>query len=145
MTEEQTTCIVPPDREVFNSFIEGLELCAIVLESCKAQFLSENYADGGGDISYNLDVGFDGVSDSSLEAFVIVRARAKPRGTRRMCTKVDCTYRVSYLTPFAPDEAILKVFARNVEINAWPFIRELVENLTGRMSGPTLLLPLRKG
>ncbi len=134
-----------PDREKYNSFIAGLELRSISLESCKADFVPENYADGGGTISYKIDVAFDAIGESILDALVSVRARAKPHATHRMCTKVDCIYRLSYGIPSEPDSAMLEAFARNVEINVWPYVRELVHNLTERMAGPTLLMPLRKG
>jgi len=134
-----------PSREKYNAFISGLELRSIVLESCKVEFIPENYTAGGGAISFKSDVAFDVLRDSVLDALVSVRARAKPHGALKMCTKFDCTYRLSYVVPSEPDDAMLEAFSRNVEINAWPYVRELMHSLTQRMTGPTLLLPLRKG
>ncbi|WP_281890628.1 hypothetical protein [Paenibacillus sp. YYML68] len=40
---------------------------------------------------------------------------------------------------------VLELFAeRNVTINAWPYIREIVHNLTTKMRLPTLVIPLKK-
>lgn len=133
-----------PDKKDYAGFIRGLELLAIRLESSRADFIQDSFADGGGSISYAVDVGFEDPTDSVLDAVVTVRARAKPAETKRMCTKVDCTFVLTYKIEVQPDEAMLKVFARNVEMNAWPYARELIQNLTARMAGPTLVLPLRK-
>ncbi len=133
-----------PDKKKYAAFIKGIELLGIRLTSCKGEFVPENFADGGGRISYAVDVGFEDPRDSILEAIVTVRTRAKPTETKKMCTKVDCTYVLTYQYDTEPDEAILGAFARNVEINAWPYLREFIQNLTARMAGPTLMLPLRK-
>lgn len=145
MAEKATAVPAKPDKKKYAKFIAGLDLLSIALESCGADFIEDNYAEGGGKISYSIDVAFEDVSDSILEAFVTVRARATSRETRRMCTKFDCTYRLSYRVAAQPDKQMLAAFAGNVEINAWPYVRELMRDLTGRMAGPTLTLPLRKG
>lgn len=144
MAKESAVSDKTPDKKKYEAFIAGLELRAIRLESCRGDFIRESFADGGGRISYAVDVGFEDPRDSILEAVVTVRSRAKPLETKKMCTKVDCTYVLTYEFDSEPDKAILKVFARNVEINVWPYAREFIQNLTARMAGPTLILPLRK-
>jgi len=144
LTQEISTSNEAPDKKKYAAFIKGLELRGMRLESCRGDFIRENFAEGGGKISYAVEVGFEDLLDSTLEAVVTVRTRAKPLETNKMCTKIDCTYVLTYHFDVEPDEAILKVFARNVEFNAWPYLREFIQNLTSRMAGPTLLLPLRK-
>ncbi|MGB4593916.1 MAG: hypothetical protein WBI63_09110 [Coriobacteriia bacterium] len=144
MSDRPDAPIELPDQAVYNAFISDVELRTIALESCRAEFVRDAFAEGGGTIAVRVDTTFEPATDEELVALVRVQTRAKSSETHRMCTKVDCVYRLVYWSAVPATPEILCVFAKNVEMNVWPYARELTHSLTGKMPGPTLTLPLHK-
>lgn len=133
----------PVSAEEYSAFVAGLALQSIVLTKSSSEFMRENYTKGEGEVQAKLQVDFE-VTDGGLDAVVALRVRARPRASRRFCTKVDCVYRATYACHEAPSPEVLEIFDANVRKNVWPYARELVHSLTSKMDGPTLQLPLLK-
>lgn len=59
--------------------------------------------------------------------------------------EITATFGLEYTSPIQPTESISKAFTRhNVPINVWPYFRELVASMTGRMGWEILTIPTYK-
>lgn len=139
MTEQR----VLPMRLIRASTLESVQLKKVVAESRvrNADEIAKPY----------LNVGFGAVvGDKTASEFsVVVRGEVtirdesvnNPESSVRVNAEFSLTY--SYPTDLAPTSTELESFAEtNAVLNAWPYLRELVQNVSSRMGLPPVTLPL---
>lgn len=141
-----------PTPEQYQAFVEDTELRGARLVH------SETHADrvvhDTSEVSYNIEVatrfaqfaeGFEAVQDCTISFF----EHLAEDDEKETVGRVNVAYGFFYETDtdrFDEDlDAYLYIFERvSLPVNAWPFIRQFVHDMTQRMGWPPLMLPLLK-
>lgn len=130
----------------YKQLVEGVELQEIVLREVEAKRTSDQpgpwVADAKLDINGNLDS-----SKDLVEASVSVMITATQGTSHEEVAVIRTTWFVRYhlRKGLVVGHDLIQAFVqRNVPINIWPYVRELVSSLTMRMGMPPLLLPTLK-
>ena len=130
----------------FKDFAQCLSLEELALEECH---LVVNKRKDGERGSLDINFSVDGVLDDDENP---TKYYANCKGVFKALTKSDETYfdlTVVYTASYAckevfnwPKEQIEYFSNRNVIIHAWPYIREIVDQMTRRANVGRVLLPL---
>ena len=100
------------------------------------------------DVALNSEVKADPLEDDVLAALVTFSLTATSAGeSNHVIFEMSATFQLTYqgenVRSIAEDKRM--AFANvNAVHNAWPYLRELVQSTTGRMSLPALTVPLLK-
>lgn len=128
----------------YRAMLKQVQLEEIALEECSAKVRRDRL-----DKSVGIVVK-DKIS-SELQGENIVRIEhsyelvASPGAKKDFALKIVCVFRLRYSSKVALTEDFLEIFRkRNVSLNTWPYLRELVQGITQRMNIPPLTLPLLK-
>jgi len=138
----------PPER--YQAFINDVELRGVRLLSCQAE--SQAVLHESMQASYELDVessfrrmsqGFEAIQECTVSVFIVEEDEEVPVG------QIQVAYGFAYSSTFEDDQyesdAFLHIFQQvSLPVNAWPFIRQFVHEMTQRMNWPPLMLPLLK-
>lgn len=139
-----------PSPERYQEFVRDVELRGVRLLNCEVT--SHGMLHESMQASYDLDVestfawieqGFEAVQECTVSVFVQEDEEAVPVGS------INVAYGFVYSCTFEDEEydrdAYLQIFQRvSLPVNAWPFIRQFVHDMTQRMNWPALTLPLLK-
>lgn len=101
------------------------------------------------EIETDFEVETSAIRKAELVARALFNLKAKSKGKVKPLMRIDLEYRVVYrvadLDSTALNEDLINEFLkRNVPINVWPYIRENVMTLTGKMGLTPLILPVLK-
>ncbi len=128
----------------YREFLKHVELKSINLDSCNVKTKRENIGP-----SMMLDIRHDARFSIEEEKSGLILSTYKLTATKKAkkdyALKVDCVYRVLLMSEEPLTEDFLQIFLDvNVQMNTWPFYRELVQNMVYRVGFPQLTLPLLK-
>jgi len=143
-----TEDLPPPER--YQEFINEIELRGVRLLSCRAE--SQGVLHESMQASYELDVessfrrmnqGFEAIQDCTVSVFIVEDEEEVPVG------EIQVVYGFAYSSSYEDDQyesdAYLHIFQQvSLPVNAWPFIRQFIHDMTQRMNWPPLMLPLLK-
>ena len=139
-----------PPPEQYQAFIREVELREARLVHCEVESLM--VLRDAMQVSYQIEVdntltwldeGFEAIQDCTISFFIEEGDEEVPAG------HVQVAYGFGYACAFEDEEyerdAYLQIFEQvSLPINAWPFIRQFVHDMTQRMNWPPLMLPLLK-
>lgn len=141
-----------PTPDQYQAFVEETELRGARLIRSETQ--AEQIVHDTSEVSYNIEVdtrsravadGFEAIQECTVQFFELYPGdeQAEPIG---MVTVVYGFLYESETEDIGDDlDAYLYIFERvSLPVNAWPFIRQFVHDMTQRMSWPPLMLPLLK-
>ncbi|SEJ79519.1 hypothetical protein SAMN04488058_11911 [Deinococcus reticulitermitis] len=141
-----------PDAQTYDRFVAGVQPVSIELVSVSASAVPSNLPT----VSLRVESEFllnrpqreDDAQRFVVEARLRLHfllegdSRAEATGDRQEVGHFDALYRLTYQADLTPTDALLDDFARrNAPVNVWPFMRELVLNLTQRFGWTGFVLP----
>lgn len=133
-------------KKEYNEFIKELKVDEIYLKKVSLDYVSEE-----GIPSEGISVGtkqssqYEIATPDMFRVFHTYQFTAKSPKTHEVLAKIGCTFVVVYKNPIAMNESIFTVFSElNLPLNTWPYFRELIHSLVGRMNWPPLVAPLYK-
>lgn len=132
------------EREAYNRFIHSLELRDIVLArvEAEARVPSINPAETG--IQADFDVRDDECESEPNLCQVLAQLKVELMQVKsgERLGAVDVTLRLTYSSEEPITDAIRERFkAANVPLNAWPYLREYVQQTMTRFGWPPFILP----
>lgn len=136
----------PGSVDQYRQLVEGVELKEIVLREVEAKRTSDKPGPWAADAKLDLNGSFDSPGDM-LHARVTVKVTATQHDSGEEVAVISATWLVHYHlreSLLVSDDLIQTFVQRNVPVNIWPYVRELVSSLTIRMGMPPLLLPVLK-
>jgi len=128
----------------YNKILEGLELEDISVDSINAYIKKEVSFDKLR-INVNAKNVFKNIEKNVILVKSSIELKAIPEGDRRIALKVKAEYSLyfSSLHKFTPE--FFDIYSKaSLQLNVWPYFRELVNNVTSRMNVPPLTIPLFK-
>lgn len=130
-----------PFHELYNQFISSLQLTNIELSGVNAVSARSDLKN----ITLRVESKFSITCpvktdiDFTVEATLSLKFYAKDDAE---LGDFNCVYRLAYTSEVALTDEIFEQFSRrNVPLNVWPFIRELVMNITQRFGWSGFVLP----
>jgi|SRR5690625_2403064 len=155
------------ELDQYNKFVELIDLKSIELGSLTCEQNSE-FPHGGTPLDIAIDYDVKNAKQQGLEITFPFEFKCKAFYNRNDGeTKIDLiplkdtlfsikfTFIIKYHLDLGEEmkssdvlkdyEGIIEEFSEKVVIiNTWPYVRELVSNLTGKMGIPPLMIPLKK-
>lgn len=139
-----------PPPEAYQTFLQEVELRGARLVACEVS--TSQMVHDPAQVAYEIDVetrfdrfeeGFEAIQDCTIHFFVPEREEDVP------VSRIQVAYGFGYECSFEEEEyefdAYLHIFEQvSLPVNAWPFIRQFVHDITQRMNWPPLMLPLLK-
>jgi hypothetical protein len=134
----------PATPEVYNAFLQGLELDNIRLVSLKAESKVEQPKPA----QTNVDIRYKPTwrnREGGFEALARYKVRFIDRKAREVQGSIEATFSLRFHSSEPMREELFVVFGDlNLKINSWPFMRELVQSTMHRLDWPPFPLPLLK-
>ena len=139
-TAEREGAAVTP--EVYNSFLQGLELKRVRLVAARVEAKVAHPAPTETEIRAEYGGHFEN-RDHGFEAFAIYKLEFV--GNSEVQGGIETTFGLFFDSPEPMREDVFEVFRElNLKMNSWPFAREYVQTNMGRMDWPGFTLPLLK-
>lgn len=130
----------------YRELIDQIELSEIALLHLKQH--REDEVEFPLRANHTLDVRDKEITNRNIRAKVDFTFQAFHKDSDHAVIEIHMTWRVSYKIDdeaFTVSEEVGKEFLeRNIPLNLWPYIRETVGTLTGKMGFAPLLLPTLK-
>ncbi len=133
-------------KEVYDSFIQDLELCTIVIRDIDVKSKLENMPSPGNQIPVKISnkSEFFRPDNEQLIVHHLSQVVSKNKQTNKEICRIRVLYVITYSSRFFSEE-IWPIFSTvNVPVNIWPYFREFVHNTTQRCGLPTLTLGMLK-
>ncbi|REJ32801.1 MAG: hypothetical protein DIU82_11730 [Bacillota bacterium] len=146
-------------REDYKRCLEAVELQEIWLAKLRAEAKTFDEAApllrGSGGLQASIEVKtthrFDNATNK-LTVYVTAHVTGRPAegadpGEASSLIELESTFALvySFESTYKVEEPVVTLFIRrNVPINVWPYIREIISDLTVRMGYPRLILPTLK-
>lgn len=130
--------------EQYNAFITGVQLRHIELAQVSARAERSDLSELAVRVGSHFMIKSSGQNDT---AFTVEASLQLDFVTDEDVSlgEFSCLYRLEYGTEIPLNDAIFKVFSeRNVPLNIWPFLRELVMSTTQRFGWSGFVLPAYK-
>ena len=131
---------VSPDE--YSGFIRGLELAYIWVNDARIV----NHSGP----RLPRDVNLQGENNSEWEATpegfrVLDHHQLRIRSEEKLVAEVDVTFGLEYGSSVPMTDQLFRTFsATSLAVNAWPYLREFLSNMTGRMYWSQFTLPALK-
>jgi hypothetical protein len=136
--------VKPVTPEVYNAFLQGLELDNIRLVSVKAEAKVERPKPA----QTNVEIRYEPTwrnREGGFEALAHYKVRFVDEKTRKVQGSIEATFSLLFHSPEPMQDELFVVFGDlNLKINSWPFMRELVQSTMHRLNWPRFPLPLLK-
>jgi len=134
----------PVTPELYNAFLQELELATIRLVSVKAAAKVERPRPA----QTNVEISYEPMwreREGGFEALAHYRVRFFDKKMRRVQGSVEATFSLLFSSPEPMRDEFFVVFGDlNLKINSWPFMRELLQSMMHRLDWPPFPLPLLK-
>ena len=136
---KEVQAVPPIDPKQYQEALRGLQIKGVLLDSVEAAIHRDVLKEG----DVELELSYETASHEELGSYAALI-------TYRLCGKIEndefifviAKYRVIHSTPGPVPPGFAKVFEEiNLRVTTFPYMRELVASLTGRMELPTLNLP----
>ncbi len=138
--EEQTEQSI----EAFNKFSEGLKLLRISLNKIEAKFDDEaEQTENEKQVYIDKKAAYQVLDNSNFRVFqdFDLSVGDKENKENKFIT-IKSTFTIDFSSELPIDDDIFKMLAETtVLITAWPYLRELVQSITIRMSVPPIVIP----
>ncbi len=138
--EEQTEQSI----EAFNKFSEGLKLLRISLNKIEAKFNDEaEQTENEKQVYIDKKAAYQVLDNSNFRVFqdFDLSVGDKENKENKFIT-IKSTFTIDFSSELPIDDDIFKMLAETtVLITAWPYLRELVQSITIRMSVPPIVIP----
>ncbi len=138
--EEQTEQSI----EAFNKFSEGLKLLRISLNKIEAKFNDEaEQKQNEKQVYIDKKAAYQLLDNSNFRVFqdFDLSVGDKENKENKFIT-IKSTFTIDFSSELPIDDDIFKMLAETtVLITAWPYLRELVQSITIRMSVPPIVIP----
>ncbi len=129
--------------EEYRKILEGLELIDIVLSSIKAEIKHDMLSEGM-KISIKDSAEYELTENDEFvvkDRYVLTAKNTK----NKTALKIEAVYVLVFETKLKITDDFFEIYKEtSLPLNVWPFFRELVNSITGRMNIPPLTLPLLK-
>jgi hypothetical protein len=130
----------------YREFISGLRLTNIAMKTSRAQRIADKV-----DLTRKIDMSINDHADFRMAAedqCIISHAyelAMSYTGEKDTLLDVSCTFEVALQTGRPMTREYFEVFSKvNLPVNTWPYFREFVHSMIGRMGLPPLILPMVK-
>lgn len=134
----------PLRHKEYAAFIEGIELKDIRLISIRADAKGSGCKPFGCSIATTAKAWYES-QGSDFTAFHSYSVTVRDPETRDPVAKLTTVFAASFSSKIAMDERIFSIFARrNLPVNTWPYLRELLHNIFARMNLPQIVAPTFK-
>lgn len=129
--------------EKYREILLGVELKEIHLESVSTKL---NRSEAGPNLSVNTEIKNPKLEILDGEFNVIVPIQLKLKNSsRRIVAKIDSEFYLNFDSKKEITEDFFEIYKRqSLNLNVWPYFRELVSDLTAKMGFNPLVLPLYK-
>lgn len=135
------------DAQTYNRFVSGVQPVRVELAEVSASALPSDLQTVPLRVESKFLMSCPQPADGAMSFTVEARLRLNflleegPGGGREV-GHFDALYRLDYQSDVPLSDALLQEFARrNAPVNVWPFMRELVMNLTQRFGWTGFVLP----
>lgn len=128
--------------EAYGRFIGQIELEKIWVQSAQMSLMEGRVLPPEGNIEINSTTKGWRLTDEGFEATHAFDLEALAKGKRLISIAVTFGLRYRSTTPMT--NAIFADFSFNLNVNTWPYLREFVAGMVGRMGWEPLTLPLLK-
>ena len=129
-------------QESYNNFIKQIQINDIKLTASKIENSDCNYFPKSAEISWKDTAKFE-MEGKKFIIFHRYDVRVKDTPTKEIKAKVSVTFCVSYESKISMTEELFEPFkVRNLPINTWPYFREYVHDVLGRMGWPPFIMPV---
>lgn len=137
-----------PSPEEYAEFIQGIELLDVRLISSEAH--SGAYQPEAPELKllvrYGSDIArVDSAEGYAFEAYPRLRVEAQKGDGDEPAGHVEVRFGLRYKSEFEPTDGFLEIFSNvNLQMNAWPYLREYVQQTITRFGWTPLVLPMLK-
>lgn len=137
-----------PTPEEYAEFIQGIELLDVRLISSDAH--SGAYRAEATELKllvrYGSDIARVGSAEGyAFEAHPRLRVEARKGDGDEPAGHVEVRFGLRYKSEFEPTDGFLEIFSNvNLQMNAWPYLREYVQQTITRFGWTPLVLPMLK-
>ena len=137
-----------PSPEEYAEFIRGIELLDVRLVSSAAH--SDVHRPEASDlkllVKYGSDMArLDSAVGYTFEAYPQLRVEARNRDDDELAGYVEVRFGLRYQSELEPIDGLLEIFSNvNLQVNAWPYLREYVQQTITRFGWTPLVLPTLK-
>ncbi|KPK95550.1 hypothetical protein AMJ80_04985 [bacterium SM23_31] len=126
----------------YNEIIEGLQLEKMFLKSCKAKCFSSEITDNN-IVKVGTNAEFESYENKKFSITSSYTITAK--SNKKNLFKIELEYYLLFHSKNPVDERFFDIYSkRNLRLNTFPLVREIVQSFSGRMGFPPLVLPLLK-
>lgn len=139
--KEGTEGMSPSD---YKRILIKVQLREIALAACSVKTRLQCLPDGETlKVFPGYNIRHDLLDDHTAMIYPSFNLVATPSTKKEYAISLQCTFRLTYYSQEELTLDFLEIFMkRNVPLNAWPYFREFVQNMTQRMNIPPLVLPL---
>lgn len=137
-----------PSPEEYAEFIRGIELLDVRLVSSESR--SDVYRPEAPELKllvrYESDIArVDSAEGYAFEAYPRLRVEARQGDDDEPAGHVEVRYGLRYQSELEPTDGFLEIFSNvNLQVNAWPYLREYVQQAITRFGWTPLVLPTLK-
>jgi len=137
--------VSPLSPEKYGAFIRGIELHNVRLVRLELDSKTPRAVPGKTSLEHNFQIEVNSERQSAHEFEMVARLElsfiAKDDPETRL-GHIHAAYALTYRSAEELSPELLEVFGKqNVPINAWPYLRELVQTSMQRMDWPIFVLP----
>jgi hypothetical protein len=137
-----------PSPEEYAEFIRGIELLDVRLVSSESR--SSAYRPEAPELKLLVRYGSDiarvnSAEGYAFEAYPRLRVDARQGSDDEPAGHVEVRYGLRYKSELKPTDGFLEIFSNvNLQVNAWPYLREYVQQAITRFGWTPLVLPTLK-
>jgi len=130
--------------EKYNEIIKSIELKNVALERLETK-VNRNVPQEKLIIKLNFGSGYRNLENNLVNVKTEISLTSRPEGDKRIFFKLKSAYTLMFESesPFT-DEFFEVYTSSSLQLNTWPFFREIINNTTARMGISPLTLPLFK-
>ena len=136
------------EREEYNKLIKCIELKRIVLASLNCQLNSDIYKQqrsGPAKVELKPSFHLKSKDEKTIYAVANFNVNVFDDDENEKIFNIEATFLLIYeMEEKCEDRVIEEFIKRNVPLNAWPYGREIISNLTCKMGLPPLIIGLYK-
>jgi len=126
----------------YNDFVKGIELRNLYISNLAAS--REKGFRPPASIKIENKKEFEQLEDGNIEMYVEYTLTAVEKGKKNPGFTISVEYTLLFHSKVEITEAHFKKFSRSLDVETWPYFRNLVNELTMRMGLPPLVLNVLK-
>ena len=125
----------------YNDFVSQIDINDIRIVSAKLDYLDYSYFPYNPAVSWRTKSWYE-EKEEEFNVFHRYNVTVSDKETKEAKAKISVTFCVTYSSKLKINEEIFDIFTkRNLILNTWPYFREFIHNIIGRMGWPPLIAP----